>query len=146
MSWRAVDAVFQNAINIHILHNIHKSFVLFAQKAMQVFLRVGQTYTTVSGGYFVEKDLSRMVQDESIARCAQPPTEQAFLLHPVADLFGAVMRFLPTVLLHAIDLRGNLSHQNLFLPLVAKRERGAGDKCSQVVQAFCDLLLCSWLE
>ena len=87
-----------------------------------------------------------MIQQESIARSAQAPVEQAGLLQPVTHLFRAVLQSLTPDLQNSIDLRGDLSNQNLGIALVAKRERGADSERSQVIQAFCDLLLGIRLE
>ena len=108
---------------------------------MEVFLFVGQTYTTVSGGHLMNADLSCMIQYEPIAGCAHPPTEQVCLLEPVADIFRAVLYSLATVSQHAIDLRGDLVYENLALALMAKSKRRADGERSQVIEAFCDLLL-----
>ena len=40
---------------MHNLHNLHNSFIFSAQRTVEVFVAVGQTYTTVSYGDVVEK-------------------------------------------------------------------------------------------
>ena len=108
---------------------------------MEVFLAVGQTYTTVSGGHLMNADLSCMIQNEPIAGRAYPPAEQACLLKRVAHFFRAVLYSLATVFQHAIDLRGDLVDQNLVLSLMAKSKRGADGERSQFIEAFSELLL-----
>jgi len=108
---------------------------------MEVFLFVGQTYTTVSGGHLMNADLSCMIQYEPIAGCAHPPTEQVCLLEPVADFFRAVLYSLATVFQQTIDLHGDLAYQNLVLALMAKSKRGADGERSQVIETFCNLLV-----
>jgi hypothetical protein len=108
---------------------------------MEVFLIVGQTYTTVIGGHLMNADLGCMIQDETIAGRANPLTEQACLLEPVANFFRAVLYSLATVFQHAIDLRSDLADQNLVLSVMAKSKRGADGERSQVIEAFSELLL-----
>jgi len=91
---------------------------------MEVFLAFGNTYTTVSCGDLVHSDQSRMVQDESVTGRAQSLPVQSGLLEPVAHLLRAVLQLLAPALEDAIDLRGDLSHQNLVLAFVAKSKRG----------------------
>ena len=59
----------------------------------------------------------------------------------MADFFCTVLDSLPAFLKDAIHLCSDLPNQNLVLVLMAKRERGAYGERSQVIQAFCDLLL-----
>ena len=68
----------------------------------------------------MNKDLSCMVQDEPVARCAQSPAEKAGLPQPVADFLRAALDSLASVRQPAIHFRGNLTHQNLVLALVVK--------------------------
>ena len=89
----------------------------------------------------MNENLSRMVQDEAVARCAQPPAEQAGLLELMAHFLWAVLQPLATVLQNAIDLRGDLVDKNLVLALMAKSKRGADGERSQVIEAFCNLLI-----
>ena len=58
---------------LHNLHNLHNSFLISAQRAVEVFVAVGQTYTTISAGDVVEKSPSGQVQDESITSRTQSP-------------------------------------------------------------------------
>jgi hypothetical protein len=89
----------------------------------------------------VEKDLSRVVQLESVACCAHPPAKQAGLLQPVAHRFRAEPQPFTLSLQKVVDLNCDLSNKNLTLPLVAQRERGTDGERSQVIQAFRDLML-----
>ena len=108
---------------------------------MEVFLIVGQTYTTVIGGHLMNPDPSCMIQNEPIARRAYPPAEQACLLERVAHFFQAVLYSLATVFQHMIDLRGDLVDQHLVSSVMAQSKRGVDGEHSQVIETFCDLLV-----
>jgi hypothetical protein len=57
---------------------------------MEVFVAVGQTYTTVSAGDLVKQSPSGQVQEQSIASRAESPGCEVSLPQPVSDLFGGI--------------------------------------------------------
>jgi len=108
---------------------------------MEVLIVVRQSYTTISSSDFVKKNLSRMIQNEPIAGRAQPPAEHACLFQPVAHLFRAQLQPFTSSFQNAVYLSSDFSDKNLGISLVAEIKGSLDNKCSNVVQAFRDLLL-----
>ena len=108
---------------------------------MQVLFVFGQSYTTVIGCDLVKEDLSRTIHYETVAVPAQPPAGHADLRQLATHAFRTVLQFLIPGLQIPIDLVGDLANQNFGLPLMAKCEEGAQTEQSQIIQAFCDLLV-----
>jgi hypothetical protein len=62
---------------MHNLHNLHKSFVLNAQRAAQVVFILFQTDTAVHRGKFMDTDQGCLIHYEPSPVLSQPSCEQA---------------------------------------------------------------------